>query len=125
MKLKKFFALALAAATLALALTACGSKADDSADNSNANTDNQTGETVTVKLGVVGGIYDDLWASAKAALADEGELRRGGARVDAEEALAAVGREVTLGDGGAGVPRAERVVGRPIREQRGQARHLE
>ena len=60
-----------------------------------------------------------------AALADKGELRRGGARVDAEEALAAVGREVTLGDGGAGVPRAERVVGRPIREQRGQARHLE
>ena len=72
MKLKKFFALALAATTLALALTACGSKADDSADNSDANTDNQTGETVTVKLGVVGGIYDDLWASAKAALADEG-----------------------------------------------------
>lgn len=72
MKLKKFFALALAAATLALALTACGSKADDSADNSDANTDNQTGETVTVKLGVVGGIYDDLWAPAKAALADEG-----------------------------------------------------
>ena len=72
MKLKKFFALALAAATLALALTACGSKADDSADNSDANTDNQTGEAVTVKLGVVGGIYDDLWASAKAALADEG-----------------------------------------------------
>ena len=58
MKLKKFFALALAAATLALALTACGSKADDSADNSDANTDNQTGETVTVKLGVVGGIYN-------------------------------------------------------------------
>ena len=72
MKLKKFFALALAAATLALALTACGSKADDSADNSDANTDNQAGETVTVKLGVVGGIYDDLWAPAKAALADEG-----------------------------------------------------
>ena len=43
MKLKKFFALALAAATLALALTACGSKADDSADNGDANTDNQTG----------------------------------------------------------------------------------
>ena len=72
MKLKKFFALALAAATLALALTACGSKADDSADSSDANTDNQSAETVTVKLGVVGGIYDDLWASAKAALADEG-----------------------------------------------------
>ena len=65
MKLKKFFALALAAATLALALTACGSKADDSADNSDANTDNQTGETVTVKLGVVGGIYDDLWRARR------------------------------------------------------------
>ena len=76
MKLKKFFALALAAATLALALTACGSKADDSADNSNANTDNQTGETVTVKLGVVGGIYDDLWASAKAALATRASTSR-------------------------------------------------
>ena len=56
MKLKKFFALALADAALALALTACGSKADDSADNSDANTDNQTGETVTVKLGLVGGL---------------------------------------------------------------------
>ena len=72
MKLKKLFALALAAASLTLALTGCGSKTDDSADNSNANTDNQTGETVTVKLGVVGGIYDDLWAPAKEALADEG-----------------------------------------------------
>ena len=72
MKLKKLFALTLAAASLTLALTACGSKADDSADNSDANTDNQTGETVTVKLGVVGGIYEDLWAPAKAALADEG-----------------------------------------------------
>ena len=72
MKLKKLFALALAAASLTLALTGCGSKADDSADNSDANTDNQTGETVTVKLGVVGGIYDDLWAPAKEALADEG-----------------------------------------------------
>ena len=72
MKLKKLFALALAAASLTLALTGCGSKTDDSADNSDANTDNQTGETVTVKLGVVGGIYDDLWAPAKEALAGEG-----------------------------------------------------
>ena len=72
MKLKKLFALALAAASLTLALTGCGSKTDDSADNSDANTGNQAGETVTVKLGVVGGIYDDLWAPAKEALADEG-----------------------------------------------------
>lgn len=70
MKLKKLFALALAAASLTLALTGCGSKTDDGTGD--ANTDNQTGESVTVKLGVVGGIYDDLWAPAKEALADEG-----------------------------------------------------
>ena len=70
MKLKKLFALALAAASLTLALTGCGSKTDDGTGD--ANTDNQTGETVTVKLGVVGGIYDDLWAPAKEALAGEG-----------------------------------------------------
>lgn len=70
MKLKKLFALTLAAASLTLALTGCGSKTDDGTGD--ANTDNQTGETVTVKLGVVGGIYDDLWAPAKEALAGEG-----------------------------------------------------
>ena len=79
MKLKKFFALALAAATLALALTACGSKAGNSADNSDANTDNQTGETVTVKLGVVGGIYDDLWGPGHGAPAPPGRRRARGA----------------------------------------------
>ena len=70
MKLKKLFALALAAASLTLALTGCGSKTDDGTGD--ANTDDQTGESVTVKLGVVGGIYDDLWAPAKEALAGEG-----------------------------------------------------
>ena len=70
MKLKKLFALTLAAASLTLALTGCGSKTDDGTGD--ANTDDQTGESVTVKLGVVGGIYDDLWAPAKEALADEG-----------------------------------------------------
>ena len=73
MKLKKLFALTLAAASLTLALTGCGSKTDDNADaNNDAQSSNQPTETVTVKLGVVGGIYEDLWAPAKAALADEG-----------------------------------------------------
>ena len=47
--MKKLVSLLLAL-SLVLALTACGSKTDDSADNSDANTDNQTGETVTVKV---------------------------------------------------------------------------
>ena len=73
MKLKKLFALTLAAASLTLALTGCGSKTDDNADaNNDAQSSDQPTETVTVKLGVVGGIYEDLWAPAKAALADEG-----------------------------------------------------
>lgn len=71
MNLKKTLSLALAAASLALALTACGSKGDAPAGG--VPQDGQTAaETVTVKLGVVGGIYEDLWAPAKAALADEG-----------------------------------------------------
>ena len=73
MKLKKLFALTLAAASLTLALTGCGSKTDDSANtNNDAQDDDQSAETATVKLGVVGGIYEDLWAPAKEALADEG-----------------------------------------------------
>ena len=35
-------------------------------------TDASTGETTTVKLGVVGSIYEDLWAPAKEALKEEG-----------------------------------------------------
>ena len=78
MKLRKTIALALAAALAALTLTACGS------NNANTNTsgsqsaasgssaDTSTSEPVTVKLGIVGGINEDLWAPAKATLAEEG-----------------------------------------------------
>ena len=78
MKLRKTIALALAAALAALTLTACGG------NNANANTsgsqsaasgssaDASTAEPVTVKLGIVGGINEDLWAPAKATLAEEG-----------------------------------------------------
>ena len=71
MNLKKTFALALAGAALTLSLTACGAKQDTPPETPD-DTQPSGGEAVTVKLGVVGGIYDDLWAPAKAALADEG-----------------------------------------------------
>ena len=73
MKLKRFFAAALAGTFLALSLTACGgnTNADTSTDASN-DTAASTGETTTVKLGVVGSIYEDLWAPAKEALKEEG-----------------------------------------------------
>lgn len=63
MKRKRIFALALAIALLALALTGCGSKDNGSAAD---------GDTVTVKLGVVGAIYDDIWKPAQEALKAEG-----------------------------------------------------
>ena len=58
------FVLALSTALLALVFTACGSqsKGDSSAAD----------KPVTVKLGVVGSIYEDLWTPAKEALKDEG-----------------------------------------------------
>ena len=63
MKRRRIFALALAIALLALALTGCGSK-DNGSD--------ADGDTVTVKLGVVGAIYDDIWKPAQEALKAEG-----------------------------------------------------
>ena len=70
MKLKRIIALSLSAASLALALTACGSSssASDDAAQASGSSDAQT----TVKLGVVGAIYEDIWAPAQEKLADEG-----------------------------------------------------
>ena len=59
MKLKRIFALLLAFAALALSLTACSSAKTEAG-------------TATVKLGVVGGIYEDLWKPAQEALKAEG-----------------------------------------------------
>ena len=61
MKLKRIFALLLAFAALALSLTACSSAKTEAG-------------TSTVKLGVVGGIYEDLWKPAQEAL--EGRRHR-------------------------------------------------
>ena len=78
MKLKKLFTFALSAAILVLALTACGSSSSSSSsassDAGSADTADtaETAEPVTVKLGVVGSIYEDLWAPAQEALKEEG-----------------------------------------------------
>ena len=75
MKLRKTIALALAAALPALTPTACGgNNANTSGSQSAASgssADASTAEPVTVKLGIVGGINEDLWAPAKATLAEE------------------------------------------------------
>ena len=68
MKRNKIIAFVLATALLALALTACGSKGNTLKDNRNT----ESTEPVTVKLGVVGSIYEDLWTPAKEALKNEG-----------------------------------------------------
>ena len=77
MKLKKNIALILTAAILVLALTACGAKTGTSESASQPAAESQPAETVsaepvTIKLGVVGSIYEDLWTPAQEALKSEG-----------------------------------------------------
>lgn len=68
MKLKKILAIVLSLAILTLALTGCGgSNSSEQTDG-----DSQAAEPVTVKLGVVGSIYEELWTPAKEALAEQG-----------------------------------------------------
>ena len=73
MNLKRILALTLSAVTLSAALTACGSSGSGSTTNPDTATGStETSEPVTVKIGVVGSIYEDLWAPAQAALKNEG-----------------------------------------------------
>ena len=82
MKIKKIAALFLTAAALGLTLTACGSTSATETESGTQSTEvteaKETEETpkaadpVTVKLGVVGSIYEELWAPAKEALEKEG-----------------------------------------------------
>ena len=65
MKFKRIFALILSALLAAVSLAACGSRDEGSSDRS------ESGRT-TVKLGVVGSIYEELWTPAKEALAKDG-----------------------------------------------------
>ena len=67
MNIKKLIAVTLSAATFALSLTACGGKSSDSSAGSSS-----AAESTTVKLGVVGSIYEDLWKPAQDSLKAEG-----------------------------------------------------
>ena len=77
MKLKRIIALSLSAATLALSLTACGGSSSAASDNAQAS-DSNSGDAVTVKLGVVGSIYEDLWTPAKEKQSVRGALKQTG-----------------------------------------------
>ena len=83
MKLKNALSFALSGAILALSLTACGSAAGSSqaagasavseqAAASSEAAETVSAEPVTIKLGVVGSIYEDLWAPAQQALKEQG-----------------------------------------------------
>ncbi len=85
MKIRKLITLTLSAAAFTLALTACGAKTSETAGtqstqaaeataagSSAAATEEKSADPVTVKLGVVGSIYEDLWTPAKEALKGEG-----------------------------------------------------
>lgn len=61
MKLKRILATVLTLSTAVLAFTGCGSAKTES-----------NAEATTVKIGVVGSIYEDLWKPAQEALKDEG-----------------------------------------------------
>ena len=74
MKRNKIIAVLLSAALFALVLSACGSKSHASKGDSSSESGQKTESAarVTVKLGVVGSIYEDLWKPAKEALKGEG-----------------------------------------------------
>lgn len=79
MKLKRSITLILALTTLLLGLTACGStKTETTAKDSTTtatsqdSATNEVAEKKTVTIGVVGAVYDEVWAPAKAKLATEG-----------------------------------------------------
>ena len=73
MNIKKTLTIALFAALLLLTLAACGGGASDGAPGSSGGSggSNAPAEPVTVTLGVVGAIYEDLWKSAQEALKAE------------------------------------------------------
>lgn len=82
MKIKKIATLFLTAAALGLTLTACGStsatetesgtQSAEATEAKETQTTEKTADPVTVKLGVVGSIYEELWSPAKEALEKEG-----------------------------------------------------
>ena len=72
MKLKKIAAFVLSTAIFTLVLTGCGGSGEKETANTSTPSESATVEPVPVKLGVVGSIYEDLWAPAQEALKEEG-----------------------------------------------------
>lgn len=62
MKINKSISLVLSAAILALSLAGCGAK----------EAENSANDRIALKLGVVGGIYEELWTPAQEALKKQG-----------------------------------------------------
>lgn len=71
MKIKRITSLILIIAALAFVLTACTGKSTAKQEVKAAGADAKS-EEVTVKLGLVGAIYEDLWAPAQEKLKEEG-----------------------------------------------------
>lgn len=74
---KKIASLLLVGALAVTAFAGCGSKAEESVGPAGEATeekekDASADELTTIKLGVVGSIYEDLWAPAQEALKEEG-----------------------------------------------------
>lgn len=67
MKLKKSIAIVLSLSLLISGLTACGKKSENT-KGENATAKNNT----TITLGVVGSVYEEIWAPTKEILASEG-----------------------------------------------------
>lgn len=87
MKLKKSIAIALSLVVIIAGLTACGNKKSATPEGTETTTETTQAQTpeatkeavketppekVTVTLGVVGSVYEELWAPTKAKLAEEG-----------------------------------------------------
>lgn len=66
MKIKRTISIIISIITLALVVTACGDKAKEQEQQGEGE------ELVTVKIGLVGAVYDELWAPAKEELKEEG-----------------------------------------------------
>ena len=71
MKNKKIISLIIVA-ILALSLSACGGNANEQSNVIEDTNTTPKEEVVVVKIGLVGAVYDDLWAPAKEKLKEEG-----------------------------------------------------
>lgn len=73
MNIKKFIAPVLALATLALTFTGCSNsgKKDNSSAESGKTSTSASAEPTTLKIGVVGSVYDDIWKPAQESLKKE------------------------------------------------------